>query len=123
MFGTFTPESLKKFAEANGFNTKNVDFSEGIFDYKVCEKPNKERYGVPDRDKCKAPNREVKDALGGLGEFKFDPAPSNKDLKKRESKRDAERRQAAELLERVNRGPTWSGEDFEHNRRLVKKLR
>ena len=123
MFGTFTPESLKKFAEANGFSTKNVDFSEGIFDFKVCEKPNKERYGVPNNSKCNAPNREVKDALGGLGEYKFDPAPSNKDNKKRESKGDAERRQAAELLERANRGPTWSGEDFEHNRRLVNKLR
>ena len=60
MFGTFTPESLKKFAEANGFNTKNVDFSEGIFDFKVCEKPNYERYGVPNTSKCNAPNKEVK---------------------------------------------------------------
>ena len=28
--------------------------------------------------------------------------------------------QAAELLERVNEGPTWSGAEFDYNRSLVK---
>jgi len=104
MLGTFTPESLKKFAEANGFDTENADFSEGVFDFKICEKPNKERYGIPNSDKCKSPNKEVKNSpnplgeikynpapsvkkdkkKGGLGEYKFDPAPSTKELARAE---------------------------------------
>jgi len=68
MLGTFTPESLKKFAEANGFDTENADFSEGVFDFKVCSTPKGETYGIPDSSKCAAPNREIasKDKKGGF---------------------------------------------------------
>jgi hypothetical protein len=68
MLGTFTPESLKKFAEANGFDTGNADFSEGVFDFKVCSTPKGETYGIPDSSKCAAPNREIssKDKKGGF---------------------------------------------------------
>ena len=193
MFGTFTAESLKNFAEANGFNTKNVDFSEGIFDYKVCERPNKKRYGIPDNNKCNAPNKEVEHGLmdrlkGKLAPYlseeelinenkrpaeeakaraekakakkraelkaKFDSLPPAEKQKIRQKKIDkarfdnelrkngfevfpngknnmpeqcekkkaspAECRQAIELYQsQQNSGPTWSGEDFENNRRSV----
>jgi len=68
MLGTFTPESLKKFAEANGFDTENADFSEGVFDFKVCSTPKGETYGIPDSSKCASPNREIssKDKKGGF---------------------------------------------------------
>jgi len=68
MLGTFTPESLKKFAEANGFDTENADFSEGVFDFKVCSTPKGETYGIPNSSKCAAPNREIasKDKKGGF---------------------------------------------------------
>lgn len=80
MFGTFTPESLKNFAEANGFNTKNVDFSEGIFDYKVCERPNKTRYGIPDDNKCHAPNKENEHGLMDRLKGKLAPYLSEEEL-------------------------------------------
>jgi hypothetical protein len=68
MLGTFTPESLKNFAEANGFDTENADFSEGVFDFKVCSTPKGETYGIPDSSKCASPNREIssKDKKGGF---------------------------------------------------------
>jgi len=67
-FGHFTTEALQAFAEAKGLDTKNQDFSEGVFDFKVCERPNGKHYGIPDQDKCKAPNREAKEApLSVLG--------------------------------------------------------
>jgi hypothetical protein len=57
--GHFTAEALKAFAEAKGLYTKNQDFSEGVFDFKICEKPDGKFYGIPDEAKCKAPNREA----------------------------------------------------------------
>jgi len=190
MFGTFTSESLKNFAEANGFNTENVDFSEGIFDYKICERPNKKRYGIPDDNKCNAPNKEVaygvmdgiKDMLKGTEprtlvgkdlekenkrpaeeakakkraelKAKFDALPPAEKQKIKQKKIDkarfddelrkngfvvhpngtndmpsqcvkkkaspAECKQAIDLYQsQQNSGPTWSGEDFENNRRSV----
>jgi len=66
--GHFTAEALQEFAETKGLDTKNQDFSEGVFDFKVCERPNGKRYGIPDQDECKAPNREAKEApLSVLG--------------------------------------------------------
>lgn len=66
--GHFTAEALQEFAEMKGLDTGNQDFSEGVFDFKVCEKPNGKRYGIPDQDKCRAPNREAKGApLSVLG--------------------------------------------------------
>ena len=60
MLGRFSEESLRAFAEFNNLNTGNQDFSEGIFDFKVCQKPDGKNYGIPDQDKCKAPAKEVK---------------------------------------------------------------
>lgn len=58
-FGHFTAEALQEFAEAKGLDTKNQDFSEGVFDFKICEKPDGKFYGIPNQGKCKAPNREA----------------------------------------------------------------
>ena len=58
-FGHFTAEALQAFAEAKGLDTKNQDFSEGVFDFKICEKPDGKFYGIPDQAKCKAPNKEA----------------------------------------------------------------
>ena len=58
-FGHFTAEALQEFAEAKGLDTKNQDFSEGVFDFKVCQKPNGENYGIPNQDKCQPPNKEA----------------------------------------------------------------
>jgi len=66
--GHFTAEALQEFAEMKGLDTGNQDFSEGVFDFKVCERPNGKRYGIPDQDECKPPNREAKGApLSVLG--------------------------------------------------------
>ena len=58
-FGHFTAEALQAFAEAKGLDTKNQDFSEGVFDFKICEKPDGKFYGIPNQAKCKAPNKEA----------------------------------------------------------------
>jgi len=58
-FGHFTAEALQQFAEAKGLDTKNQDFSEGVFDFKICEKPDGKFYGIPNQAKCKAPNKEA----------------------------------------------------------------
>ena len=66
--GHFTAEALQEFAEMKGLDTGNQDFSEGVFDFKVCERPNGKRYGIPDQDECRPPNREAKGApLSVLG--------------------------------------------------------
>ncbi len=60
MLGHFSPEALKAFAQAHNLNTGNQDFSEGVFDFKVCQKPDGKHYGIPDDSKCVAPAKEVK---------------------------------------------------------------
>jgi hypothetical protein len=59
MFGSFSKEALEKFQNLQGLES-NQDFSEGVFDFKVCEKPDGKHYGIPDSDKCAAPNKEAK---------------------------------------------------------------
>jgi hypothetical protein len=66
MLGNFSPESLRAFAEALNLNTGNQDFSEGVFDFKVCEKPDGKHYGIPDDIKCAPPNKEVKSRPSGF---------------------------------------------------------
>ena len=68
MFGHFSPEALKAFAEAHNLDTGNQDFSEGLFDFKVCKKPSGERFGISDDEKCAPPNKEVGAPLN-LGPF------------------------------------------------------
>lgn len=60
MLGRFSPEALRAFAEAHNLDTGNQDFSEGVFDFKVCQKPNGDTYGIPDDVKCGPPSKEVK---------------------------------------------------------------
>ena len=69
MLGRFSEESLRAFAEAHNLSTGNQDFSEGVFDFKVCQKPDGKNYGIPDQDKCKAPAKEVttRPSAGPLG--------------------------------------------------------
>lgn len=45
MLGSFSPASLSKFQELVGLES-NQDFSEGVFDFKICERPNGSRYGT-----------------------------------------------------------------------------
>jgi hypothetical protein len=68
MFGSFSKESLEKFQEMQGL-TSNQDFSEGLFDFKVCQKPDGKHYGIPESAKCEAPAREVttRPSAGPLG--------------------------------------------------------
>jgi hypothetical protein len=61
MFGHFSPEALQKFQEMQGL-TSNQDFSEGVFDFKVCQKPDGKYYGIANDSKCEAPAKEVKKA-------------------------------------------------------------
>jgi hypothetical protein len=58
MFGSFSKESLEKFQEMLGLSSSQ-DFSEGLFDFKVCEKPDGKHYGIPGNARCEAPAREV----------------------------------------------------------------
>ena len=60
MLGRFSPQALRAFAEAHNLDTGNQDFSEGVFDFKVCQKPDGKHYGIPDDSKCVAPAKEVK---------------------------------------------------------------
>jgi hypothetical protein len=62
MFGHFSPEVLHAFADAHNLSTENQDFSEGVFNFKMCQKPNGQRYGVSANEKCKPPSKEVKAA-------------------------------------------------------------
>lgn len=62
MFGHFTPAALHAFAQAHNLDTGNQDFSEGVFDFKMCQKPSGEKYGVSTNEKCKPPSKEVKAA-------------------------------------------------------------
>jgi hypothetical protein len=43
---------------------RGVNYSEGVFDFKVCQKPDGRHYGIPDQDQCQKPNKEVKTAPG-----------------------------------------------------------
>ena len=52
-FGHFTPEALQAFAEMKGLDTGNQDFSEGVFDFKICERPSDGKfYGISDKKNC-----------------------------------------------------------------------
>lgn len=59
MFGHFSPESLLQFAEAYGLDPGMQDFSEGVFDFKVCQKADGKHYGISDNEKCGKGAREV----------------------------------------------------------------
>lgn len=61
MLGRFSEKALHAFAEAHNLNTGNQDFSEGVFDFKVCQKPDGGRYGIPDNWDCSPPNTETKE--------------------------------------------------------------
>jgi hypothetical protein len=71
MLGHFSKEALNAFASAHNLDAGNQDFSEGVFDFKVCQKPDGRHYGIPDQDQCQKPNKEVKSApdKGILGIF------------------------------------------------------
>jgi hypothetical protein len=58
MFGSFSKEALETFQAMQGLASDH-DFSEGVFDFKICEKPNGQTYGVGDRENCAKPNKEV----------------------------------------------------------------
>jgi len=60
MLGHFSPEALRTFAEAHNLDTGNQDFSEGVFDFKVCQKPDGKYFGIKDSAKCTPPNKEAK---------------------------------------------------------------
>jgi len=60
MLGSFSKEALEKFQEMQGLES-DQDFSEGVFDFKVCQKPNGKHYGIPNDSKCVAPAKEVKE--------------------------------------------------------------
>ena len=62
MLGFFSKEALEKFQAMHGLES-GQDFSEGVFDFKVCQKPDGARYGIPDDATCGSPSKEVKDDL------------------------------------------------------------
>ena len=64
MFGHFTPEALHSFAEAHNLDTSNQNFSEGVFDFKMCQDPKGKRYGVSENEQCKPPAKQVTAAKG-----------------------------------------------------------
>jgi len=59
MFGHFTPSALHAFAAAHNLDTGNQDFSEGVFDFKMCQSPDGKRYGVSENEQCKPPAKPV----------------------------------------------------------------
>ena len=59
VFGHFTPASLQAFAQAHNLDTGNQNFSEGVFDFKMCQTPNGKRYGVSEDEQCKPPAKPV----------------------------------------------------------------
>ena len=62
MLGRFSEEALLAFAASHNLNTENQDFSEGVFDFKVCQKADGQHYGIPDKAKCGVGAKEVKTA-------------------------------------------------------------
>jgi len=59
MLGHFTPAALHAFAEAHNLDVGNQDFSEGVFDFKMCQSPSGKRYGVSEDEQCKPPAKPV----------------------------------------------------------------
>ena len=64
MFGHFTSEALHSFAKAHNLDTSNQNFSEGVFDFKMCQDPKGKRYGVSENEQCKPPAKQVTAAKG-----------------------------------------------------------
>jgi hypothetical protein len=65
MFGSFSKESLEKFQEMQGL-TSNQDFSEGLFDFTRCQKPDGSTFGTDGQ--CKPPNRPYHQNKGNVAE-------------------------------------------------------
>jgi hypothetical protein len=115
--GHFTAEALQEFAEMKGLDTGNQDFSEGVFDFKVCERPNGKRYGIPDQDECRPPNREAKGApLSVLGLNVG--AKQNYDTAKSQGEAKNVRRRFADILG----GQYIKGKQLNEKIHLVEKL-
>ncbi len=58
MLGRFSEEALKAFAASHNLDTRNQDFSEGVFDFTRCVRPDGTAYGT--RGKCRKGTEEVK---------------------------------------------------------------
>lgn len=59
MLGHFSKESISAISHALGLDFQ--EYSEGLFDFKVCEKGSGEKYGIPDTSECGGDAREVKE--------------------------------------------------------------